>query len=59
MRGENEVDGKPAILDVPVGKGRVILFAFNPLHRYLNLSDFRFAYNAILHWNDLPAASGE
>jgi hypothetical protein len=54
VRGESEVDGKPAILDVPVGKGRVILFAFNPLHRYLNLSDFRFAYNAILNWNDLP-----
>ncbi len=58
VRGEGEVDGKPAILDVPVGKGRVILFAFNPLHRYLNLSDFRFAFNAILNWNDLPA-SGE
>jgi hypothetical protein len=54
VRGENEVDGKPAILDVPVGKGRVILFAFNPLHRYLNLSDFRFVYNALLNWNDLP-----
>lgn len=54
VRGEDEVDGKPAILDLPVGKGRVILYAFNPLHRYLNLSDFRFVYNAILNWNDLP-----
>jgi hypothetical protein len=54
VRGENEVDGKPAVLDVPVGKGRVVLFAFNPLHRYLNLSDFRFVYNALLNWNDLP-----
>jgi hypothetical protein len=54
VKGKDEVDGKPAVLDVPVGKGRVILFAFNPLHRYLNLSDFRFAYNALLNWNDLP-----
>ena len=54
VRGEDQVDGKPAILDLPAGKGRVILFAFNPLHRYLNLSDFRFVYNAILNWNDLP-----
>ncbi len=54
VHGEDEVDGKPAILDVPVGKGRVILFAFNPLHRYLNLSDFRFVYNVLLNWNDLP-----
>lgn len=54
VRGEDVVDGKPAILDVPVGKGRVILFSFNPLHRHLNWSDFRFVYNALLNWNDLP-----
>lgn len=54
VKGKEEVDGLPAILDVPVGRGRVILFAFNPLHRYLNHSDFRFAWNAILNWNDLP-----
>jgi hypothetical protein len=54
VRGEDTVDGKPAILDLPVGEGRVILFAFNPLHRYLNHSDFRFVYNVLLHWNDLP-----
>lgn len=46
--------GKPAILDMPTGRGRVVLFAFNPLHRHLNHSDFRFLYNALLHWNDLP-----
>jgi hypothetical protein len=30
------VNGEPAILDVPAGMGRVILFSFNPLHRYLS-----------------------
>ena len=54
VKGKDAIDGKPAILDVPVGKGRVILFSFNPLHRYLNHADFRFAYNVILNWNDLP-----
>jgi zinc carboxypeptidase len=54
VRGEDVVDGKPAILDLPVGKGRVILFAFNPLHRYLNHADFRLLYNVLLNWNDLP-----
>jgi hypothetical protein len=53
-RGQEALDGKPAILDLPAGKGRVILYAFNPLHRYLNLADFRFVYNALLNWNDLP-----
>jgi hypothetical protein len=54
VRGEDAVNGKPAILDLPAGKGRVLLFAFDPLHRYLNLSDFRFVYNVLLNWNDLP-----
>jgi hypothetical protein len=54
VKNESEVNGKPAILDLPAGKGRVLLFAFNPLYRYLNLSDFRFLYNALLNWNDLP-----
>ncbi|MES1242162.1 MAG: peptidase, partial [Acidobacteriota bacterium] len=54
IKDGNAVDGKPAILDVPSGRGRVILFSFNPLHRYLNLSDFRFVYNVLLNWNDLP-----
>ena len=54
VRGEDAINGKPAILDLPVGKGRVILFAFNPLHRYLNIADFRFVWNVLLNWNDLP-----
>jgi len=54
VKGEEMVNGKPAILDLPAGKGRVILFAFDPLHRFLNLADFRFVYNAVLNWNDFP-----
>jgi zinc carboxypeptidase len=54
VKGEDMVNGKPAILDLPAGKGRVILFAFDPLHRFLNLADFRFVYNAVLNWNDFP-----
>jgi len=53
---KEKLDGMPAILDLPAGKGRVLLFAFNPMHRYLNHSDFRFVYNAILNWDDLPSA---
>ncbi|MFO0981114.1 MAG: M14 family zinc carboxypeptidase [Planctomycetota bacterium] len=57
VKGEELIATKPAILDVPVGRGRVVLFAFNPLHRFLNHSDFRLAYNAIMNWNDLGGAS--
>ena len=53
-KGKDVVDGKPAIIDLPSGRGRVVLFNFNPMHRYLNHSDFRFLYNVLLNWNDLP-----
>ena len=54
IKGASEIEGKPAILDIPTGKGRVIAFDFDPIHRYLTLSDFRLVWNAILNWNDLP-----
>ena len=37
-----------------MGKGRVIAFDFDPIHRYQTESDFRLVWNAILNWNDLP-----
>ena len=49
--------GKPAVIDVEVGKGRVVAFDFDPIHRYQTESDFRLVWNAILNWNDLPPAA--
>ncbi|OGD27481.1 MAG: hypothetical protein A2V57_00645 [Candidatus Aminicenantes bacterium RBG_19FT_COMBO_65_30] len=54
VKGEDELEGRPAILDLPAGKGRVVAFLFNPIHRDLNRSDHRFLWNAILNWNALP-----
>jgi hypothetical protein len=53
IKGEDELEGRPAILDLPAGRGRVIAFNFNPIHRDLNRSDYRFLWNAILNWNKL------
>ncbi len=54
MKGEKEIEGRPAILDIPVGKGRVVAFNFDPIHRLMARSDFRLVWNAVLNWNDLP-----
>jgi hypothetical protein len=54
VKGAEELEGKPAILDLPTGQGRVVAFDFDPIHRYLTLSDFRLVWNVILNWNDLP-----
>jgi hypothetical protein len=48
------LEGRPAILDVPMGKGHVVAYNFNPMHRDLNYSDYRLLWNAILNWNALP-----
>ncbi len=54
VKGVSAIEGKPAILDIPVGRGRVVAFNFDPIHRYQTESDFRLVWNAILNWNDLP-----
>ncbi|HVR71545.1 MAG TPA: M14 family zinc carboxypeptidase [Vicinamibacteria bacterium] len=54
-RGESELAGRPALLDLPVGQGRVIAFNFNPVHRDMNRSDHRLLWNALLNWRRLLA----
>ncbi len=57
IKGGDDLVGKPAVIDVEVGKGRVVAFDFDPIHRYQTESDFRLVWNAILNWNDLPPAA--
>jgi hypothetical protein len=52
VRGQDEIIGQGAIFDIPVRRGRIIAFTFNPLHRFLNHHEFPMVWNAILHWND-------
>lgn len=47
------LEGRPAIFDVPIGKGRVLAFNFNPMHRDMNRSDHRLLWNGIINWNHL------
>ena len=48
--GESGLIGRPALLDLPAGRGHVVSFNFNPLHRDLNRGDHRLVWNAILNW---------
>jgi len=58
VRGQDEIVGQGAIFDIPVRRGRVIAFTFNPLHRFLNHHEFPMVWNAIMHWNDRPTGTG-
>ena len=53
--GEENLIGRPAILDMPVGKGHVVSFNFNPMHRDLNRGDQRMLWNAIINWQSIVA----
>ena len=53
--GEENLIGRPAILDMPVGKGHVVSFNFNPMHRDLNRGDQRMLWNTILNWQAIVA----
>jgi hypothetical protein len=53
LRGADQIDGRPAVVDVPRGDGRVVLFATNPCYRWQNHGEFGMLFNTILHYNDL------
>jgi Zinc carboxypeptidase len=53
--GEENLIGRPAILDMPVGQGHIVSFNFNPMHRDLNRGDQRMLWNAILNWQAILA----
>jgi hypothetical protein len=57
MRGANEIRNRPAIVDMPSGKGRVILFAGNPCYRWQNFGEFNMLFNAVLNFNDIKDAA--
>ena len=52
MKGASEITNRPAIVDVPVGNGRVLMFATNPCYRWTNHGEFGMLFNSILHYND-------
>jgi hypothetical protein len=60
MRGADEIRDRPFAVDVPggySGKGRVVMFANNPIYRWQNHGEFNMIFNSVLNWNDLAAAS--
>ncbi|HMG17723.1 MAG TPA: M14 family zinc carboxypeptidase [Gemmatimonadales bacterium] len=55
VNGE-ELAGRPAVLDAPVGQGHVVLFAIRPFWRWETQGSFALVFNTILNWNDLSVA---
>jgi len=54
MRSAGETRGRPAVVEVPVGGGHIVMFATNPAYRWQNLGEFGMLANTIMHFNDFP-----
>ena len=57
MTGADQLRQKVIAADIPNahnGKGRVILFANNPIYRWQNHGEFNLVFNAMLNWAYVP-----
>jgi Zinc carboxypeptidase len=55
LAGGSELAGAPAIVDVPLGRGHVVLFANNPMWRQETQGSFMLVLNAALNYDHLDA----
>jgi hypothetical protein len=53
MRGADQLRNRPALVDAPVGKGRVLLYTMNPIYRWQTFGEHGLVFNGLLYWNDL------
>jgi hypothetical protein len=53
MRGASQIEDRPAIVDVPVGRGRLVLYSTNPVYRWQNHGEFNMLFNALMNYDDL------
>ena len=55
LAGGRELAGHPVVVDVPRGKGHVLLFANNPMWRNETQGSYFLLFNAMLNFDHLGA----
>jgi hypothetical protein len=59
VQNPGELAGDAAIVSLPVGDGHIVMFGFDPLHRFQSHGNFAFVWNAMMNWNDLDVGIEE
>ena len=57
LAGGSELANAPAVVDVPQGKGHVVMFAINPMWRHQTQGSFFLIFNAALNYDNLGVGS--
>jgi hypothetical protein len=53
MTTPEEIKHRPAIIDEPLGEGRILMFAANPIYRDQTFGEYRMLYNALFNYRQL------
>ncbi|PWT87866.1 MAG: hypothetical protein C5B55_14105, partial [Blastocatellia bacterium] len=59
LAGGSELANRPAVVDIPVGRGHVVMFATNPMWRHQTQGEFFLLFNAALNYDNLNVGRGE
>ncbi|MDE3151876.1 MAG: hypothetical protein KGL93_06470, partial [Gemmatimonadota bacterium] len=55
LAGGNDIAQRPVVVDDPVGKGHVVMFANNPVYRAETIGSYTLVFNALMNWDNLNA----
>ena len=55
LEGAGDIANRDAVVDVPVSKGHIVLFAINPVYRGETIGSYPLVLNILLNWDDLSA----
>lgn len=55
LAGGQALANRAQVVDVPLGKGHVVMFAIRPFRRWQTQGTYFLGFNALLNWNDLDA----
>lgn len=53
LDGGQALAGAPALVDMPLGTGHIVMFSFNPYWRSQTLGSYALLFNALLHHGNL------
>ena len=59
LAGGADLANKAAVVDVPVGRGHIVMFANNPMWRHQTHGSFSLLFNSILHFDNLGVGRTE